>query len=379
MFSFVTSIPSRAWNFFKRNKYRLGLLGAAGGAAWYYYGPAIRNAFALYKLMNEMGAKESHEKNDESDQDLRFKKTTRTSDETATDLFGPIRDHLEDTYASELIRVQSELRTTESGPNREKLFSQLLMLYFSRLVTAITVNRYALLLARVEVGLIGKVHRKGSVAEDLRADHRDLLSAFRCVVASSVFVKSVDAICRDVVGEVFRAKGVSPTSKYNKKKGMNDVLEGVVEKVVGKLKLNGWNWVLGPDYQDAQLPYICMQTLDVLDSPQWEAVTRYVLTETLVQALDRITSQQSANNVVPFASLLPGMKAEIDWILSSNETLYSQRFAESNLVNEFSANVYFDPVEESDANSSVGGDDAADIEKLGKLLEKLVSTDMADK
>jgi hypothetical protein len=338
--------------------------------------------------------------------------------------FSVIRSHILDLYGQEISRIQSELKSTDQDQaKRELFFSQLHSLTYSRLVTALVASNILLLLARVEVCLIGRANRISATRpedgtelseEERRGDHRELLSALR-LLSSRETTARIDRVCRKLFSDG-RWSEISPTAVIKSSK-IESVLTSTVSEILSELSsgtaakpspasspisMSAWSWLLGklatPSSSSAEdggptngISTIVCETLDVIESPQFSAVLQYIVRGAIHLSLQRsIPANGNRDKGMAAALLMPGIRMELDNVLTKSGPYYEQ-FKATKIVDEFCQSVYMsdsgatgaeaDIMEalqnaSSSSSSSTAGMDDAQIEKLGKLLEQLVRADI---
>jgi molybdenum-dependent DNA-binding transcriptional regulator ModE len=368
----------------RRNKWKIGVLAAAGGAVCYYYGSAIRQAWTIYKLMNEMSEKEGlvDERRGSAGgkNNSVFERTITTSDETAVKLFPAIKTQINELYDNKLARVQSELRrATISVSDREDLFAKFHVLIFSRLVASIVLTRICLLLSRVEVCVISQG------GAELAADHRELLSSLRMVLTCARTVGRINGLCKKITEKGLTDLDISATTVVEKKEGLIALTDSISSAIVSELSTvdsspssstqsQKWSWLLGSLVDSTPESIPAAQVWDIIESPQWELVLEHSIRTGLERAVAR--TMPTDKLTFPAAAMLPNMKVEPDWILSnSTEGIYATMFRDSAVVTEFSTAVFGQQATSDDESE----DPNPDMEKLGMLLEKLVKADVEKK
>jgi hypothetical protein len=354
-------------SFIDRNKYRLVGSAVVVGGVWYYYRDTIQQAWTMYKLLQEVQEEEAPLKADRNDA---YMQTIATGDETSEKHLQQIRLVRADLYGSDLERVQSNLKQNISS-NREELFSELNSLCFSRLLLSILSVSFLLLLARIDVCLIGRANRR-QVSEEDKADHRELLAALR-TVSSKDTLQSIDVTIR-------KNFDLSPT-KVVSSESLRETLFEIVEKCVSDLKRirsagSDFGWLLGRLETDSQdQSKICRETLDVLESPQFVAVLTHCVKQGLVESLKR-SSPKNLEKSFPVAALIPGVKAEAESVTSASSPQIAM-FKSAPIVDEFCLSVYLaDDSRDDLALLNKMPENDPNMAKLGELLEKLVKADM---
>ena len=210
--------------FLGRNKYRLTTSLVVVGSVYYYYRDSIKQAFALYRLVQEMGQVENGDTN--CVPTAGFLETLTTADETSSKQFPQIRSHLAELYGAEMDRIQTDLRAGRTD-SRESEFRKLFTLCFSRLCTALISVHALLLLARVEVCLISVDSRRSSAVGG--ADHRELLGSLRVGRASSA---KIDQMVRAVLAQELGRVGPTTSVRLGE---MDRLLGEVVRRVISQL------------------------------------------------------------------------------------------------------------------------------------------------
>ena len=374
---------SRVSGFANRNKYRILIGSALVGGVWYYYGQTIRDGYELYKLMQELNSSQEPDSDSDSSKstikkekncasEIAFSQTIATSDETCQKQFHAVRVQLGYLYSQDLERIQSELRSSNEINAKEKLFTKFNQQVFSRLLTCIVSSVLLLLLARVKVCLIGRANRQ-PVEEEAKADHRELLSNLRHATSQEVLSR-IDEISRNVVFEKFT---LLPTYSVNRLDLFTVTVQDVANEIISALQ--GYTWLMGKLENNANnntQSNICKETLDVLDSPQFDSVVRFLTKQFVAESIAHSVPSETS---FPLAALLPGIKIEPDIITAVNGS-YMQRFQNDMAVIELCRQVYFaeshaDP-EDVELLNNMSSDDQG-MAKLGELLEKLVKADMA--
>jgi hypothetical protein len=393
MLGYIATLPGRFVSFLNRNKYRIVGTAAVAGGVWFYYGDTIKQALELYRAIQQVqNVSETDASNllpDETPKhpmDSSYRQTVSTGDETSQKQFQTIRLHLAELYSHEMEQIQNELKAgarpgtaSPSQAGREELFKRLHALSYSRLLTALFQAHTLLLLARVEVCLIGRANRR-NLDDDAKADHRELLSALRHVTSSESLSK-VDKISRQIVESNLNSDNIIPTNivKMNK---LEPTLNRICDQMISNLRVgstSSWDWLLG---RLGQIPEeqsnVVKETLDVLESPQFTVVLTYLLKRAVARALSRSIPAGKENQSFPAAGLIPGLRLEPDMVTTING-LYLGLFKEAPIVDEFCQSVYL--AEDGEDDSSINQDDlmmvSSDQEKLGQLLEKLVKADMS--
>ena len=394
MFEWILKIPRRVSDFANRNKYRLVVGGVIAGGVWYYYGQTIRDGYELYKLMQEVqqsssattcSDSSSPKEESQTPEQVAFNQTVMTSDETCQKQLHAIRIQVADLYDRELASIQLELRkppsVEEEGQgrsNRERLFMQLNEVMFSRLITSVITCTYLLVLSRIEVCLIGRANRR-PVDEEAKADHKQLLCSLRHLSSSQV-MSEIDLKVRECVQLKFKQANLLPTSSVTLDIALAH-LEEITHDVLNGL--NGYTWLLGKlgDSESGEQSAVVKETLDVLDSPQFDAVVRFTSKNFIHHAISNSVPENSDS--FHLATLIPGIKLEPDTITSINGP-YLKRFQKDLAVAELCRAVYFaescdsnkiDP-EDAELLNNLNGQDQS-MAQLGELLEKLVRADMA--
>ena len=345
----MTSLPNRLGSFVYRNKYRLIGSGVVVAGVWHYYKDAIKNAFALYKLVQQMSGEEPVLSVPPLSEG--YLKTVATADETSQKHFQSIRMHLSELYGPGLDRVQSALKSG-ADTNRDLLFRELFELCFCRLICIFFVVHSLLLVARVEVCLIAR----DSADEDARQDHRELLSSLR-VVGSRDSMSVLSSLVSKLVSEEFLAASIGPATLL-KLDRINASIDRIVTNLANNVDMP--KIYLGQKISNS---HIVAETLDVLEAPQFAAILQFII----VRALHKCTSRSMPEGKELFAAalLLPGVRTEAD-ILTGVNSVYLQLIRETPQIDEFCQSVYEAPKPQQDVS-----------DQLGELLEKLVKTDLA--
>ena len=400
MFGYILSVPGRLKAFVGRNKFRLAGAAALAGGVWYYYGNTIKQGLEIYRLVQQAQQQGDDEEPVSSSpsaaHDPSYRQTVSTGDETSQKQFQSIRIHLAELYSGEMESIQAELKLAapSSASSREQLFAQLHLLCYSRLVTALFLVHTLLLLARVEVCLVGRANKR-IVDDETKADHRELLSALRSVTSRDT-VGKIDAVARRLVEAGFAEVNLGPTSIVQADR-IEPFLRAICDGMVAELHVgttSSWDWLLGRLCADgsASQSIICRETLDVLESPQFSAVLTFLLKRAVGKALTRSVPEGKDAQSFPAALLMPGIRLEPELATTANG-IYVALFKEAPVVDEFCESVYH----AADSYDCPGDDERAqnlalleqlsggspsnshdpNMAKLGELLERLVKADMS--
>ena len=378
MLSFLTSLPSRFSGFVSRNKYRLAFTGVCLGGAYYYYKETIWQMIEVYRLMKQMEKENILNDVDERQKaDDGLNQIVITGDETAKKHLQNFRTQvLIEMYGVDLGKIQENLKNCPTD-EKEALFSELHILTYSRLITCIVFFHLIHLLARVEVCLIGRSNRRTRSADtedEHRADNRELLSALR-VVSSRDTIEKVDSFSRQVTERVFMERKILPTETV-KTDRLVTVVEEIVNEVVTESRGAGWSWLLGSlGSKTSNMSSIVCETLDILESPQFTHLVKFLCKGDVKEAVMRVAAGGSPKAAI----LIPGIRNEPENIFCVNGP-YNERFANSEPVIEFCQSVYFAESADESSSSSSSDNTPAELEaQLGHLLEKLVKADIEKK
>jgi hypothetical protein len=304
----------------------------------------------------------------------------QTGDETSQKHFQSIRAHRTQLYSDEIDWLQQELRKSpandEEKSKREQLFDRLCLMYFSRLVTSVALTYVLLLVARIEVCLIGRANH-AEVDDDAKADHRELLSGLRSVVSNDV-VERIDSISRRVVKEVFTIHGIAATTSLKQAKldeVMNAISEHVVEAMRGE---SHFGWLLGKLATGNDQSTICKQTLDVLEAPQFKLVLSHMVKQGVRLSVSR-SVPDGTKSAFPLAILIAGIRAEAETVTTPNGP-HVDLLRDSPVVDEFGRAVYqassAPDVEDIALMQQLAGQHDPGSAQLGDLLERLVKADL---
>ena len=382
MLNWLTSVPTRVKDLLVRNKYKLVGTGVAAGAVWYYYGDTLKQAWQMYQLMQSLQAEAgpAHTHETSSEEDVSYRQTVQTGDETSQKHFQSIRAHRTQLYSDEIDWLQQELRKSpandEEKSKREQLFDRLCLMCFSRLVTSVALTYVLLLVARIEVCLIGRANH-AEVDDDAKADHRELLSGLRSVVSNDV-VERIDSISRRVVKEVFTIHGIAATTSLKQAKldeVMNAISEHVVEEMRGESHFGG---LLGKLATGNDQSTICKQTLDVLEAPQFKLVLSHMVKQGVRLSVSR-SVPDGTKSAFPLAILIAGIRAEAETVTTPNGP-HVDLLRDSPVVDEFGRAVYqassAPDVEDIALMQQLAGQHDPGSAQLGDLLERLVKADL---
>ena len=387
MLAYVLSVPSRLGSWVQRHKGKIIGSAALAGAAWYWYGDTIKQAWTMYKLIQEMQAGQVEEGSSSESQasDESFIQTVSTGDEMSVKNFVSIRTARAELYGDALEKAQQGLRDTKTSPDEKSaMFEKLNGLCYCRLALSIISVYLVLLLGRIEVCLIGRANRRANrqISDDEKAEHRELLGALR-LASSKDLLARIDETVRKNIPALSPTRLVSPNS-------LVEELEEVIDAILSDLKRIGpdanqsdFGWLLGrlaqesPDDQST----ITKETLDVLESPQFATVLSYLVKSGLRESIARSTpdSVNSKTNAIPLAVLIPGLKAEAESV-TATDSAHVLLLQKAGIVDEFCRAVY--SAEDSrdeltfEGIESSSSDEDANMAKLGELLEKLVKADM---
>ena len=360
---------SRVTGVLNRHKGKLISGAVLAGGVWYYYRDTIKQAWEMYQLLQEM----SNATIDSGDQEENepYRQTVLTGDETSQKNFNQIRIHRADLYADDLENVQSQLRSSSTG-ERESTFTDLCALTFSRLYLSIVISYCLLLLARIEVCLIGKANRQ-QVSEGIKADHRELLGGLRFVTSKET-MSAVDSVIRRIVKD----RLFSPTTIVTREQ-LAARLGEIALEIVAHLRKDRFNWLLGDlAFAAEESSDISKETLDIVESPQFESVLVFLVKQGLGVSLKRSIPDSVSRNF-PLAVLIAGIKAEAESVTTINSP-HVLVLQSSPIVDELCLAVYCSssPPRDEELEALVGNhDDDPNMAKLGELLEKLVKADIS--